>query len=310
MNNRELSKKLNKLSTAELKLVCKEMGCNIGSKKIMINNLLTQVQKVKPKNVGLNYWGSKRKIAHHIVPYLVKAFTERRNTFAEPFCGTAYISTYLMQYNQCKNRRYILTDTNNHIISLLNAVSQGWIPSYQKVSQKQWNNWKKNKHIATPTKTFYGIIHGFGGMFLNGSKPRLNPGGTSDSKKYVMRKIKALHTSHSCLSKHTNIEITTNSFENLNYKNCVIYCDPPYVCGKSKNARCWSKYKYEQFLARVSEWLRPHLNNRVFLSGSVCPDDYEGIQLKLIWSTKMYTPQSSKNNTNARLEQLWEIVRS
>ena len=51
MNKRQLSKKLNKLSTAELKLVCKEMGCSIGNKKIMISNLLNQVQKVETKNV-------------------------------------------------------------------------------------------------------------------------------------------------------------------------------------------------------------------------------------------------------------------
>ena len=259
----------------------------------------------KTHNTGINYWGSKRRIAPEIVRHILPAFSKKRRTFAEPFCGTAYVSAELMAHR--RGIKYILSDVNPHMIALLSALRGGWSPTYQRITQKTRDRWKQNKHVTNPSKTFYGIIHGFGGMFLNGSKPRLCPGSSTDSKQYVMLKINALKDTHGHMR---SVRVLHKSYDRCDYKNTVIYCDPPYVCDTSSNARCWDAHEYHTFLSRVHFWLKPSKNNRVFLSGSFAPPGHKGLRKRRVWSSRMYTPQSSKKSTGRRNEYLWEYLRN
>ena len=266
-------------------------------------------RKENSRKSYISYWGSKRRVASAISQYMLPAFNAKRKTFVEPFCGTAYMSTYLMRtVPRGVVTRYMLSDRNADMVALLKALKKGWLPSYQRVSQKTWNAWKASRSTSA-TKTFYGILHGFGGMLLNGSKPRLFPGTVTDTEGYVRRTIATLKETHGCLASH-RVNISEKSFDEGTYRDSVIYLDPPYVCGGSVNARCWKKNQYDVFLSQIREWLKPALNNRVFLSGALRPHNIKGLRFRKLWSQRVFNHQSSKHEKKkSRHEILWECVR-
>ena len=54
----------------------------------------------------------------------------------------------------------------------------------------------------------------------------------------------------------------------MDYKNTIIYCDPPYVATAFRAKKIWDKEKEKKLWNTIKKWLHPSKNNIVILSNS------------------------------------------
>ena len=85
----------------------------------------------------------------------------------------------------------------------------------------------------------------------------------------------------------SSVEFICESYENLSFNNCLIYCDPPY---QGSTPYKTGTFDHEKFF----EWCREQAkNNIVFVSEYNAPDDFIEV-----WSGEVKTNFSS-NRTGA-----------
>lgn len=89
------------------------------------------------------------------------------------------------------------------------------------------------------------------------------------------------------------------SYENLDFENCLIYCDPPY---QGTSGYKTGAFNHEKFF----EWCRRQaLKNIVFVSEYNGPDDFE-----CVWKGEIKTNFSStrKSATHVAIEKLFLVI--
>ena len=198
--------------------------------------------------------GSKRKYAPFIVPILQKCINENNiSTFIDCCCGGCNIIKNIT----CDRR--IAIDKNPYLIALyLEMQKPHWIfPPYP-----LREDWDKCKNGLEEKDWYVGLVQTFTSNFAGGFARGYNKlesvyNGRCNTMKKDLPLIK-------------DIDFICSDFSKiLDYENCVIYIDPPYL--NTKRYDIDKNFNYEKFWDCVREVSQ---KNWVFVSEQVAPEDF------------------------------------
>ena len=162
--------------------------------------------------------GSKRRIAKHLLPIMLAECEKNSITkWVEPFVGGANMIDKVPDTFE-----RVGYDLNDHVITALIDIRDNaeGLPSV--VSREYFESIK-----GMPAQTITSWIRiacAYGGRFGNGYASN---GSNLRYKKTIAQEgaLNALKQT----PKIQNVQFICDSYENLSFENCLIYCDPPYA---------------------------------------------------------------------------------
>ena len=137
---------------------------------------------------------------------------------------------------------------------MFQALQNGWIPP-EIVTEEDYKqariNMDKEPHVAG----FVGFACSFAGKFFGGYARGTKGGGERNyalrGKNSILEKMQNLTNSH----------FTCEDFQNLNYENTLVYCDPPYRNTTPYYKKILGEFPYDNFLW----WVKNQSVNNVVL---------------------------------------------
>jgi site-specific DNA-adenine methylase len=259
----------------------------------------------------LPYHAGKSKLAKTISKMVYKKVEENPSikNYAEPFSGMARVGIKVMEDDKNKTfKKYIFSDVNPTITVLFKALKKGWLPKLENITQKKWESYKKNKKPSAQ-KSFVGYTLGFGGQYFGGKQVRTEKrshGGKNFAANYMKSKKKYLKGLQPYF-KSSKFMYKEKSVFDLDYKDTIIYCDPPYVATAFRAKKIWDKEKEKKLWDTIKKWLEPSKNNIVILSNSKRTNKTKGLRVKKIYEDDVEYG-SWKKNWKKRKEMIFEVV--
>lgn len=231
--------------------------------------------------------GSKNRIAKHLLPIMLDECEKHSITkWVEPFVGGANMIDKVPSHYE-----RVGYDLNDHAIHALIGIRDFAVDLPDFISEESYNFFKGQVPHAVTSLVRFGAS--FGGKFENGyARGRAADGTARDY--WAETKRNALKQS----PKIQNVKFICNSYENLDFENCLIYCDPPYqgISGYKTGA-----FDHDKFF----EWCREQAKkNIVFVSEYNAPGDFE-----CVWQGEIKTNFSSqrKTATHNAVEKLFRV---
>ncbi|QSF43355.1 DNA adenine methylase [Paenibacillus tianjinensis] len=232
--------------------------------------------------------GSKARLAKDIAPKINDLISKNNiSTYIEPFVGGAN----MIEHVKCENR--IGSDNNDYLIEMWSKLQQGWKPPEQ-LTKEQYQQIRDNKNkyskelvsiagfCATYNAKWFG---GYAGIVKTKIDTYRNY--YDESVRNILKQVEKLGD-----VQFLNVDYTYFS----NYKNCLIYCDPPYQgttqYGTSKD------FDYNKFWNWVREMSK---ENVVLVSEYNAPEDFNIIYEKTLTTTL------DKNSRKSDTEKLYII---
>lgn len=234
----------------------------------------------------MKYMGSKNRIAKHLLPIMLAECEKHGITkWVEPFVGGANMIDKVpdhferIGYDLNDHAIHALIDIRNNADKLPDAVSEEDYRSYKGLSPQSVTSWVR-------------IACAYGGIFE--SKLAADKSGLRNYAQEAKRN--ALKQS----PKIQNVQFICDSYENLDFTNALIYCDPPYAGT--------SGYKTGSFNhSHFFEWCRQQSKkNIVFVSEYNAPDDFE-----CVWQGEIKTNFASQRKaaTHNAVEKLFKVCK-
>lgn len=210
----------------------------------------------------MKYMGSKRRIAKHILPIMLKKAEERNITiWIEPFVGGANMIDKVP--NDFKRIGY---DINKYLISFFNELKKGWTPPLN-ITIDEYNYIKNNKDLDYKITLWAGIGCSYGGKWFGGYISDYNENRRLKNGRLPNHQIESRNSVLKQSSLIQDVDFICDSYENLEFNNCLIYCDPPY--------KDTTKYKDNFNHDKFYDWCRKQSkNNLVFISEYDMPSDF------------------------------------
>lgn len=233
----------------------------------------------------MKYMGSKARIAKHILPIMLKEAEKHGITkWVEPMVGGCNIIDKVPE-----NFERIGYDLNDHVIHALIDIRDNVNLLPEKFTAEERKYWRERG--ATHLKSWACIVTSFGAD-LNGGYAREK--GSDDTTFCGYGKRNALKQS----PKIQNVQFICDSYENLDFENCLVYADPPYqgTTGYKTGA-----FDHDKFF----DWCREQAKkNVVFVSEYNAPEDFE-----LVWQGEIKTNFASnrKAATHKAVEKLFKV---
>lgn len=227
----------------------------------------------------IKYMGSKRRLAKHLLPIILKD-REEGQWYVEPFVGGA---------NMIENvdGRRIGADSNEYLIAMFVSLQNGWEPP-KRVSENAYRFIRENKTVKPHLTGYIGFQLSYGGKFFGGYR--------RDSIGKRDYSLEAYRDSINQKQKLTDVKFVHSSYDELSIPpNSIIYCDPPYA-----NT---TKYKSDDFdHDKFWQWCRDKHNegNRVFVSEYSAPDDFE-----CVWQMEITSSLTKDTGSKKGVEKLF-----
>ena len=233
----------------------------------------------------MKYMGSKARIAKHILPIML-AECEKHGitTWVEPFVGGGGMIDKVpdrferVGYDLNGHTIQAMIDIRDNAKELPDAVSEQTYKSYKGLQPQSIISWVR-------------FVCSFGGKFENGYAREK---GSDETTFCGYGKRNALKQS----PKIQNVQFVCDSYENLDFEDCLIYCDPPYQGTTSYKT---GGFDHDKFF----EWCREQAKkNVVFVSEYNAPGDFE-----CVWQGEIKTNFSStrKKATHNAVEKLFKV---
>lgn len=124
---------------------------------------------------------------------------------------------------------------------MFQALQNGWIPPTH-VSEEEYAKAKANQDICPHVAGFVGFACSFAGKFW---------GGYARDKKGCGEGNYALRGHNSILRKMETLgdaKFSCKDFLELDYENCLVYCDPPYKDTTPYYRKILGDFPYDRFL--------------------------------------------------------------
>jgi len=211
----------------------------------------------------LQYLGGKSKIAKHLLPIILEERKEDKwlikQWYIEPFVGGCNM------IDKVDGRR-MGNDNHHYLISLWNALQEGWKPP-TKISKKEYVSVRENpKEYADEFVAFVGFLCSFGGKWWGGYASNARGQNYADiGSRMLLKQIKLLEGVKFTCKNYWEMDIPDDS---------LIYCDPPYQGGEKYKRRKGS-FDHDKFW----EWCREKSRDghTVFISEYNAPEDFKEI---------------------------------
>lgn len=227
--------------------------------------------------------GSKARIAKHILPIML-AECEKKGitTWVEPFVGGANMIDKVPDTFE-----RVGYDLNLHTIAALIGIRDHVEELPDNVSEDFYKSIKKTE--AHPINSWIRFECSFGAKLDNGY---------ARNAKLANYAQMGLNLALKQSPKIQNVDFICDSYENLDFESCLVYCDPPYqgTTGYKTGA-----FDHDKFF----EWCREQAKkNVVFVSEYNAPDDFE-----CVWQGEIKTNFASnrKSATHKAVEKLFKV---
>lgn len=235
----------------------------------------------------MKYMGSKNRIAKHLLPIMLAECEKHNiNKWVEPFVGGANMIDKVPD-----SFERIGYDLNDHVIHALIDIRDDASGLPDAVSEEHY---KEIKGLPPCTiSSWVRFVCSYGGKFENGFARQGNPSKYKSSPNQEGKR-NALKQS----PKIQNVQFICDSYENLSFNNCLIYCDPPYAGTSGYKT---GAFDHDKFF----DWCRMQAkNNIVFVSEYNAPDDFE-----CVWQGEIKTNFASqrKSATHNAIEKLFKV---
>ena len=194
----------------------------------------------------MQYFGGKQKVAKYIAEWLNNCNIHTHTHYAEPFCGSCNVASKVNIENK------LLNDKNPYLIEMFKALQNGWMPPTE-VSEQDYAEARKNMDKEPHVAGFVGFSCSFAGKFWGGYARDKKGGGEGNY---------ALRGHNSILKKMEGLKgakFTCEDFLNLDYDNCIVYCDPPYKNTTPYYKKILGDFPYDKFL----EWVHKQSKNNL-----------------------------------------------
>lgn len=195
----------------------------------------------------MQYLGGKSRIAKQICNVLEEWRTPNQ-LYIEPFIGGCSVFSLM----KGPKEGY---DIHPDLISMWQAVQQGWIPP-DELSENEYQNLKRQTPSAL--RGFAGFACSFGGKWFGGYARQPGHNYAKGGQRSIVRKASGL----------ANCVIDRVDYRKLQPIESLIYCDPPYN-GTTKYS---SEFDSEEFWGVVRKW--SDMGNVVIVSEYEAPDDF------------------------------------
>jgi DNA adenine methylase len=219
----------------------------------------------------MQYLGGKFRIAKPIADY-INNYSCIYDIYVEPFCGAVNVASRVAIKNK------LLNDKHPYLIEMFKALQDGWIPP-DGVTEEEYNFVKCYQDLDPHISGFVGFGCAFGGKFFRGYA-RGSQGYALAAKNSILKKMETLK----------DAEFTCKDFLELDYANCLIYCDPPYPQCSGYNRKLLGVFPQDKF----ENWVKEQsLKNLVLVSTykQFCPKD-----VKIVLEIKANTNLRNSRN--------------
>lgn len=209
------------------------------------------------------YVGSKAKLAKYIVPIIQKYINSNNiDNYLEPFVGGANIIDKIL----CKNK--FGYDIHAGLIDIYNAIKNGWVPPLT-INEQEYNEAREN-NISEPLKSYIGFQGSYASKYWGGFARSFKSDKLTFRDSYNERTRNFIKQ----IPNLFNIIFECKNFLDIQVKNHLIYCDPPY---KNTTKYTTLKFSHDLFWEWASEISK---NNIVLISEFVAPDNFISIWQK------------------------------
>ena len=187
----------------------------------------------------MKYIGGKqrigKRIANFIYQYSKRSLSHFPKIYLEPFCGALGVMQHMTQHFSC----CYASDIQMDIIKLWNGIKTNTFIPPKSLSKTEWLKLKNNKK-SSALKAFAGFGCSFNGIYFSSYANHNNrdiPGEAYRALQKIKPHIK-------------NISFKCIDYKNINPKNMLIYCDPPYYKYKNKGSisNLFKEFNHEEFL--------------------------------------------------------------
>lgn len=241
----------------------------------------------------MKYMGSKRRIAKHLIPIMVEAAKEKNiTTWVEPFVGGGNMIDKVPD-----SFTRIGYDLNPHTICAMIDIRDNPEKLPDSISEEEYKSFIGCDPVSI--KSWVRFNSSFGGKF-DGGYARERYSSKSDIKRGVTRNDTA-ESKRNALKQSPliqKVDFIYNSYENLDFENCLIYCDPPY---QNTSGYKTGDFNHDKFF----DWCRNQAKkNLVFVSEYNAPEDFEEV-----WRGEIKTnfASSRKKATHNAVEKLFKV---
>ena len=232
----------------------------------------------------MKYMGSKSRIEKHILPIMLQDAHENNiQTWVEPFVGGGNIIDKVPS-----SMRRIGCDLNPHTIAAMIAVRDFPVDLPEFVSKDEYLNLKGTD--PSPITSWIRFVCSFGAKFENGYVSNKNGRDyAGEGKRNAIKQSKLIQ----------DVEFLCIDYSQLDVKDCLIYCDPPYqgTTGYKTGA-----FDHEKFF----DWCRKMKDkgNLVYVSEYAAPEDFT-----CVWQGEIKTSFASQRvkATHTALEKLFKV---
>jgi DNA adenine methylase len=173
-------------------------------------------------------------------------------------------------------------DINPFVISMFNALQQGWIPP-ESISESEYNRLKKaSEHYdrnEAPLIGFVGITCSYSGKWFGGYATGDNRNFAREAKDHLLKQVKKLNGITFVYSDYQDLTIPET--------HSIIYCDPPYHSTTDYR----DSIKHRKFW----DWCNRQIENghKVFVSEYKAPKDW-----RCIWQKQVNISVTKENYKN------------
>jgi len=230
----------------------------------------------------MRYFGGKQRISKQISELINKINTYDK--YVEPFCGSCNVASKIKIENK------ILNDKNKYLIEMFNALKCGWIPP-DVVSEDDYKFTKENQDIIPCIAGFIGHACSNSGKYWGGyARDSTTRNYAENGKNSILKKMETL----------MDANFISRDFSSLDFKDCLIYCDPPYKETTPYNKNVVGTFQYDEFI----EWVRKQSLNNLVLVSEYKHNTPDGAKIVLEIESK--TDMRDKNgNRIPTIEVLW-----
>lgn len=234
----------------------------------------------------MKYMGSKNRIAKHLLPIMLAECEKHGITkWVEPFVGGANMIDKVpdtferIGYDLNDHVIHALIDIRDNADKLPECVNEEEYKSYKGLPPQSMTSWVR-------------IACAYGGIFeskLAADKTGLR-NYASEAKRNAIKQSPKIQ----------KVQFICDSYENLNFTNALIYCDPPY---QGTSGYKTGAFNHEHFF----EWCRQQAKkNIVFVSEYNAPDDFE-----CVWQGEIKTNFASQRKaaTHNAVEKLFKVCK-
>ena len=174
----------------------------------------------------------------------------------EPFVGGCNIISKMSGERYCY-------DINEYLIEMYKAVQNGWTPPAI-ITEEEYDYIRNNKDKDKPLTGFVGIGCSYSGKWFGGYARN------KTGRNYCLN-------AHNSILKQLNdirdIKFDCKDYKELEFDDCLIYCDPPYK--DTTKYPIIGEFNTEEFWNVMRNWSK---NNTVIISEYEAPNDFECIK--------------------------------